>query len=128
MRLLLGTQMFIWWDSEPQKLSPYALSLCLNRSNTLVLSVASVWEMQIKSQPGKLDLARPLAEIIASQQLINAIELLPIQLDHVLALQHLPAHHKDAFDRLITSQALTEDVAVVSVDAVFPRCPVTALG
>ena len=66
MRLLLDTQIFIWWDSEPQKLSVHALGLCQDQANTLVVSVASIWEMQIKSQLGKLDLERPLAEIIES--------------------------------------------------------------
>ncbi len=128
MRLLLDTQIFIWWDSEPHKLPPQALGLCQDQTHTLVLSVASVWEMQIKAQLGKLDLDRPLAEIIESQQLINSIEMLPIRLVHVLALQHLPAHHKDPFDRLIIAQALVENMPVVSVDTVFPRYPVTVLG
>jgi PIN domain nuclease of toxin-antitoxin system len=119
--------MFIWWDSEPAKLSAQALALCQDQAHTLVLSVASVWEMQIKSQLGKLDLDRALAEIIESQRLINNIELLPVQLAHVLALQHLPPHHKDPFDRLIIAQALTENLVVVSVDTVFPLYPVTVL-
>lgn len=128
MRFLLDTQIFIWWDSEPQKLPAQALALCQDQANTLVLSVASIWEMQIKSQLGKLDLDRSLAEIIESQQLINNVELLPVQVAHVLALQHLPPHHKDPFDRLILAQALAEGLPVVSVDTVFPLYPVTILG
>ncbi len=128
MRLLLDTQIFIWWDSEPTKLSAQALALCQDQANTVVLSVASIWEMQIKSQLGKLDLDRPLAEIVESQHLINSIEILPIHVAHVLALQHLPAHHKDPFDRLIIVQALVENMPVVSVDTVFPLYPVTVLG
>ncbi len=127
MRLLLDTQIFIWWDSEPQKLSAQALALCQDQTTTLVLSVASVWEMQIKSQLGKLDLDRPLAEIVESQQLINNVELLPIRVTHVLALQHLPPHHNDPFDRLIIAQALVEAMPVVSADTIFPLYPVTVL-
>jgi PIN domain nuclease of toxin-antitoxin system len=128
VKFLLDTQIFIWWDSEPKKLSAQVLALCQDQANTLVLSVASVWEMQIKSQLGKLDLDRPLSEIVESQQLINNVELLPIHLRHVLALHHLPAHHKDPFDRLIIAQALAEGIPVVSVDTVFPHYPVTVLG
>ncbi len=127
MRLLLDTQIFIWWDSEPQKLSAQALALCQDQTNTLVLSVASVWEMQIKSQLGKLQLDRSLAEIVESQQLINNVELLPIHVTHVLALQHLPPHHKDPFDRLIIAQALAENMPVISADTIFPLYPVTVL-
>jgi PIN domain nuclease of toxin-antitoxin system len=127
VRLLLDTQIFIWWDSEPQKLSAQALALCQDQTNTLVLSVASVWEMQIKSQLGKLQLDRSLAEIVESQQLINNVELLPIHVTHVLALQHLPPHHKDPFDRLIIAQALAENMPVISADTIFPLYPVTVL-
>jgi PIN domain nuclease of toxin-antitoxin system len=48
MKLLLDTHTFIWWDSEPARLSPHALALCQDRQNVLLLSVVSVWEMQIK--------------------------------------------------------------------------------
>lgn len=48
MKLLLDTHAFIWWDSEPERLSPKVLALCQNQEHTLLLSVASVWEMQIE--------------------------------------------------------------------------------
>lgn len=101
MKLLLDTHAFIWWDSEPAKPSPQVLSLCQDRQNTLFLSAASVWEMQIKLQMGKLKLTLPLAELIESQQQTNNLQILPVLLTHVLALEHLPAHHKDPFDRLL---------------------------
>ncbi len=68
MNLLLDTHAFIWWDSEPGKLSAQVLALCQDSRNTLLLSVASVWEMQIKLQLGKLKLTLPLAEIVESQR------------------------------------------------------------
>ena len=64
MKLLLDTHTFLWWDSEPSKLSSKALALCQDRANTVLLSVVSVWEMQIKSQLGKLKLSVPLAEMV----------------------------------------------------------------
>jgi PIN domain nuclease of toxin-antitoxin system len=121
MKLLLDTHTFIWWDSEPAKLSPQAIALCQDQQNSLVLSVASVWEMQIKLQLRKLKLTLPLAELIESQQQTNHLEILPVLLTHVLALQHLPAHHKDPFDRLLIAQANIEDVVIVSNDPMFPK-------
>jgi PIN domain nuclease of toxin-antitoxin system len=121
MRLLLDTHTFIWWDSEPAKLSAQALALCQDRQNALVLSVASVWEMQIKLQLGKLKLTLPLSELITHQQQTNHLEVLPILLPHVLAVQGLPAHHKDPFDRLLIAQANVEDVIIVSNDPMFPK-------
>jgi len=61
MKLLLDTHTFIWWDSSSQKLSPKALALCQNPENILLLSIGSIWEMQIKIQLGKLSLNLQLA-------------------------------------------------------------------
>ena len=127
MKLLLDTHAFIWWDSEPQKLSAQVLALFQESSNQLLLSTASVWEMQIKLQLGKLQLERPLAELIAGQQEKNGIELLPVQLEHILALQTLPTHHKDPFDRLLIAQANIEDAVLVTADPIFAKYPVKIL-
>jgi PIN domain nuclease of toxin-antitoxin system len=124
MKFLFDTHTFIWWDSEPSKLSPRALSLCQNQENRLLLSVASVWEMQIKLQLGKLRLKLPLAEVIDGQRQTNGVEVLSVELEHVLALEKLPAHHKDPFDRLLIAQAQVEDVVLISGDPVFARYPV----
>jgi PIN domain nuclease of toxin-antitoxin system len=120
-------QIFMWWDSAPRKLSPRVLALCHDHANTLIVSIASVWEMQIKVQTGKLNLDRPLSQLVEEQQFSNDIVLLPVQVDHVYALQHLPMHHKDPFDRLIIAQALRNGLAVVSVDSIFSRYPITVL-
>lgn len=68
MKLLLDTHVFIWWDSDPAKLSKKALALCSDPGNLLLLSVASAWEMQIKMQLGKMQLAFPLQNIINEQR------------------------------------------------------------
>jgi PIN domain nuclease of toxin-antitoxin system len=127
MKLLLDTHTFIWWDSDPAKLSPQALGLCQDRANVILLSVVSVWEMQIKWQLGKLQLRLPLAETIASQQQTNQIEVLPGNLAHVLALESLPAHHKDPFDRILIAQARQVDAVLVSNDLVFARYQIEVL-
>lgn len=121
MKLLLDTHTFIWWDSQPAKLSQKALALCQEPTNTLLLSVASIWEMQIKLQLGKLKLNLPLTEVIESQHKTNNIEILPVTLIHVLALESLPNHHKDPFDRLLIAQASVEDAFLVSCDPIFAQ-------
>ena len=68
MRLLLDTHTFIWWDSDPDRLPQRVLGLCQSSSTDLLLSVASVWEIQIKQQLGKLKLRVPLADLISSQR------------------------------------------------------------
>ncbi|HKR01577.1 MAG TPA: type II toxin-antitoxin system VapC family toxin [Pyrinomonadaceae bacterium] len=119
MKLLLDTHIFIWWANAPEKLSPVELSALEDETNGLVLSVASVWEMQVKTQLGKLKLGQPLKELIEGQQEINDLQVLPIELSHVLALDSLPLHHKDPFDRLLIAQSIVEDATLVTADEKF---------
>jgi PIN domain nuclease of toxin-antitoxin system len=124
VNVLFDTHAFIWWDAEPDKLSPQAFATCKDPANTLLLSVVTIWEMQIKFQLGKLQLRLPLAELIETQVQTNQIVVLPITLTHVLALQALPAQHKDPFDRLLIAQANAEAAILISNDAVFAHYPV----
>jgi PIN domain nuclease of toxin-antitoxin system len=126
MKLLLDTHAFIWWATEPEKLSMQALALCQDKTSSLMLSVASVWEMQIKLQLGKLKLNLLLRELVESQQ-SNGVQVLSIDMEHVLALDTLPAHHKDPFDRLLIAQANAEGAFLVSADQVFSNYPVKLL-
>ena len=120
-KLLLDTHTFIWWHSEPNKLSKSALEHLEDKTNRLLFSTVIAWEMQIKSQLGKLKLNTSLKEIITRQQQINAIQILPVELTHVLALEKLPDYHKDPFDRLLVAQANIEDAILVSRDNCFTQ-------
>jgi PIN domain nuclease of toxin-antitoxin system len=126
MRVLLDTHTFLWWDGDPGKLSARSREVCQNPENTLLLSTASVWEIQIKMQLGKLKVDLPLAVLI-EQQLENGIEILPVQVAHVLELGNLPVHHKDPFDRLLNAQARIEDAAFMSADPVVAQYPVEVI-
>lgn len=127
MKLLLDTHTFIWWDNDPSRLSATALSLCSDPANDLILSVASLWEMQIKRQLGKLELRLPLADIVRHQQTTNGITVLPVTQAEVLALDGLPAVHKDPFDRLLVAHAITQAAVLVSADPIFEEYPVRAV-
>ena len=118
MKLLLDTHTFIFWDSQPSKLSQRVLELLTNKDNLRLLSVVSLWEIQIKQQLGKLTLNKTLEDIILIQQ-NNYIEILPITVAHILALDGLPLYHKDPFDRLLIAQANRENAVLISCDSVF---------
>lgn len=124
MRLLLDTHIFMWMDSHQAKLSPTAKAALGDPANVLVLSVASLWEMQIKINLGRLPLRQPLRDIVKEQQQINNLELLPVDAAHSFALDGLPHHHGDPFDRLLMAQAIAEGMTVVSADRVFPLYPI----
>ena len=127
MKLLLDTHIFIWWADQPEKLSPAALSALEDEANELLLSVASVWEMQIKIQLGKLKLSLPLKELVKNQQEINDLTVSPVALTHVLALDALPFNHKDPFDRLLIAQSIAEGLTIVTADSQFSTYSVKLL-
>jgi PIN domain nuclease of toxin-antitoxin system len=126
MKYLLDTNTFIWLDNDPSKLTTTVSDICADTRNTLLCSMASVWEMQIKRQLGKLVLRLPLSELVHSQRRENSIELLPIEFHHILALADLPAVHKDPFDRLLVAQAITENAVLISNDPYIKQYPVSA--
>jgi PIN domain nuclease of toxin-antitoxin system len=124
MKLLLDTHTFIWWAIQKARLSATTLAAMQNTQNQLMLSIASLWEMQLKTQLGKLHFNLPLSQLIEDQQRVNGLQLLPIEPDHIYALGQLLYHHKDPFDRLLIAQALTENLPMVSADPVFKAYPV----
>jgi PIN domain nuclease of toxin-antitoxin system len=127
VKLLLDSHVLIWWASSSEKLSERVYSLINDTNNTLVFSIASVWEIQIKLQLGKLNLNSSLPVLIENQQRVNNLQLLPIELTHIYALTNLPNHHRDPFDRLLIAQANVEQVPIVSVDSVFDNYPIQRL-
>ncbi|BAY33463.1 hypothetical protein NIES2107_53590 [Nostoc carneum NIES-2107] len=127
MKLLLDSHVLIWWASSSEKLSERVYSLINDTNNTLVFSIASVWEIQIKLQLGKLNLNSTLPTLIDNQQRVNNLQLLPIELIHIYALTNLPNHHRDPFDRLLIAQATVEQVPIMSIDSIFDNYPIQRL-
>jgi len=117
MKLLLDTHVFLWLMTDPARLSTTAADACNDDENLLYLSVASFWEIQFKSQRGKLELDLPLEQIVREQTADDTFRLLPVEIHHVLALDRLAVHHNDPFDRILICQAQTETMALVTADA-----------
>jgi len=125
--LLFDTHSFIWWADEPMKLSRAALAALEDENNRLFLSDVSIWEMQIKVQLGKMKLKLPLQDLIESQQRDNEVKILPITTEHILALNNLPFHHNDPFDRLLIAQSIVEGFTIVTADSEFSDYPAKLL-
>jgi PIN domain nuclease of toxin-antitoxin system len=121
VKLLFDTHAFIWWDSNPERLSSKVMTACNDPDNLLILSVVSVWEMQIKFKLGKLTFQTPLKTTIQEHQKNNNLNVLPVTLTHVLELDSLPLHHKDPFDRLLVAQAVAEDAVLLSRDPAISK-------
>ena len=124
MRLLLDTHIFLWFVSGDPKMSATTRTLLTDPDNQRFVSVASVWEMSIKHSLGKLELGAPFETLIPDALSRNGFSTLPIEFKHLVALNKLPLHHRDPFDRLVIAQAITEQMTVVSADLIFGSYPV----
>ena len=119
MKLLMDTHVLLWLAGDSKNLSTKVVDLILDAQNSLFLSFASIWEIQIKSQLGKLNITKLLPELIQQQCQDNDIQLLEVKLEHIYALKDLENHHRDPFDRLLIAQTQTENMTLVSADRVF---------
>jgi PIN domain nuclease of toxin-antitoxin system len=125
VRLLLDTHILIWWLSDDRQLQRSAREIIANPDNEVLVSVASVWEVAIKTALKRIavDLDDFGEEIVKS-----GFQLLPIGLQHAVTVGRLPAVHRDPFDRMLVAQASVEELRVVSHDRVFERYSLSAEG
>lgn len=119
MRLLLDTHAFLWWVNDAPELSAKARKAISDPGNECLLSLASCWEIAIKTSIGKLKLAGTVERFIPEQLAANNFGRLDIDFRHVARVTTLPFHHRDPFDRLLAAQAEEEKLSIVSADAVF---------
>ena len=118
MNLLLDTHAFLWFVAGDERLSARARQAMEDEDAELFLSAASIWEMAIKSSLGRLTLPAPLSEYVA-EKLEHGFRVLPIDWTHAAAVEKMPLHHRDPFDRLLVAQAVAEGMPLVSADPEF---------
>ena len=112
MKLLLDTHAALWWLSEDERFGEATAVQLTAETNQILLSAVVVWEVAVKRSLGKLE----TPENFASTLLDAGLQPLPISLDHTAAVEQLPWHHRDPFDRMLVAQASIEGAAVVSHD------------
>jgi PIN domain nuclease of toxin-antitoxin system len=117
--LLLDTHAFLWFVWADPQLSMTAKAHIEDPANRKLVSIASCWEIAIKAGIGKLTLGSPAGAFIPRELTSNGSELLDITLAHATAVETLPQHHKDPFDRLLIAESQIEAIAIVSVDVIF---------
>ena len=126
MKALLDTHTFLWAISGDQRLSQRAERLFIGPSD-LWLSVASIWEILIKAQVGKMPLPIPVGPYLVKKLAENRVGILPVDLNHVLKVEALPMHHNDPFDRILIAQSIEEGWPIITADSVFERYPVRVI-
>ena len=127
MTLLLDTHSFLWFCQDDPSLSPAAKTLIEDPGNRKLVSMASCWEIAIKAGLGKLTLGEPSGTYIPNALSRTGFDLLAISLTHATAVESLPQHHKDPFDRLLICQAQAEGIPIVSADSHFDAYGITRL-
>ena len=116
MRVLLDTHVWLWLQSEPERLSEASLEMLANPANELLLSAASAWEIAVKVGLGKLLLPAPPADYVPRRLATSGTTALPVELRHALHVATLPRHHSDPFDRLLVAQAQVEGLPLMTAD------------
>jgi PIN domain nuclease of toxin-antitoxin system len=116
MRLLLDTCTLLWAAGEPERLSARAAGLLADPTNEMFVSVASFWEIVIKYNRGRLDLAAPPDEWFRAS--VTSRSVLDIEVEDIEAVYRLgpPAGHSDPFDRLLVGTAQRRGLVVVTPD------------
>jgi len=122
MNLLLDSHVILWLAFGSPKLRAATRSRIAG-ADRVVVSVASLWELGIKARGGKLP------EFAALEALVEGwpVEVLPITRQHAKIAAQLPLLHRDPFDRMLVAQAISESLAVVTADAIFPSYGVAAM-
>lgn len=126
MRLLLDTHVFLWLQTEPERIGDH-LPLVEDRTTTLLLSAASAWEIAIKYGIGRLPLPEPPERYVPTRMRAIGAEALPIEHAHALAVAALPALHGDPFDRLLIAQAGAAGATILTADPAVAQYPAETL-
>ncbi|WP_322801903.1 type II toxin-antitoxin system VapC family toxin [Thermoflexus sp.] len=120
MRLLLDTHVLPWALAEPERLPARVQEWLVSPANDVLFSVASIWEIAIKAQIGRLSLSVTVEEIMGAAR-ASGFQELPVRAVHAAPVGSLPLHHRDPFDRILVAQAITEPARLLTVDPMLAR-------
>jgi PIN domain nuclease of toxin-antitoxin system len=118
MNILLDTHILLWFLNDNENLSEKVKSQVENPQNSVLVSIVSLWKISIKINLSKLKLDIPFEQLFHEIENLN-IEILNIKREHLIVLKELEFKHRDPFDRLIISQAISENLYVASNDKTF---------
>jgi PIN domain nuclease of toxin-antitoxin system len=123
VRLLVDTHAALWWLSDDDRLGDEAARQLADETNQVLLSAAVVWEVAIKRSLGKLTAPPEFAATLLS----GGAHAVAVTHDHAAAVEQLPWHHRDPFDRMLVVQAQAERATLVSGDPVLAAYGVTVV-
>lgn len=127
MRALLDTHALLWFLRSDPQLSAFARKWIETPNNDPLVSIASCWELAIKAGIKKLTLGESANSLLVRELPANRIGILNVSLEHAPAVEALPHHHRDPFDRMLVAQAMIERIPIISNDNQMDAYPVTRL-
>ena len=127
MKFLLDTQVWLWLQTQPERVPEETRALLSDGAAQLLLSAASSWEIAIKHALGKLPLPESPRTYVPSRMRHDGVDAIPVTHTHALHVETLPQHHRDPFDRLLVAQAQLENLTLVTADPQIERYDVTLL-
>ena len=116
MKLLLDSHAYLWWLADAPELSPASRAAVADPTNLVVVSAATIWEIEIKRTLGRLEVGE--ADLVAEIE-ANRFAELPVSARHAAAAARLPRHHDDPFDRMLIAQSQVEGMVCVTRDPAF---------
>ena len=122
MKFLLDTHAFLWYLLGNPNLGSKAKE-AIDTKTDLYFSIASLWEMSIKINIGKLQLNRPFEDLPKELQYLN-VQILPVTFEDTEFYVGLPLHHRDPFDRILVAQAMNHSLVLISCDSAFDVYPI----
>jgi PIN domain nuclease of toxin-antitoxin system len=122
MESLLDTHAFLWYLLGDSNLGNKAKE-AIDAKTGLYFSIASLWEISIKINVGKLQLNRPFEDLPKELEYIN-VQILPITFQDTEIYTSLPLHHRDPFDRILVAQAINYSLVLISRDEAFDAYPI----
>lgn len=127
MRVLIDTHAFLWWTVDDARLSERARDIIGDGRNDVMVSVASVWEIAIKTAKGRLNLPVDVGRYVDDRLRRNRWSTLAIDVRHVIRAAALPDLHRDPFDRALIAQAQVEAIPLLTTDPAITRYDVETL-
>lgn len=126
MNILLDTHSLIWFLNGDETLSKTLKKAIENSNNTVIVSIASIWEIAIKISLDKIRLPEGFEHFLYMIE-DNGFEILPITFEHTLALSQSDFIHRDPFDRLLISQCQADNLVLGTKDSIISKYDVKTI-
>lgn len=127
MKVLVDTHALLWWMGNGGRLSDRARGILENGANQRLISIVSLWEIAIKVNLGRLPTYGLTVSRVAEELREQSFEVIPVRQADLVRIEKLPWIHRDPFDRLLITQALEENIPLLTSDEAIVKYAVQTI-